>query len=94
MYYLLIRCLDYGFLAFVGFAPIFNFIASAWNYYSYVLFCFLIASACVNICYILYLSKISAIMFEKKASIFPFLFRDIFWRWAGSEATLILEGHV
>ena len=29
MYYLLIRCLDYGFLAFVGFAPIFNFIASA-----------------------------------------------------------------
>ena len=55
---------------------------------------FLIASACVGICYILYLSKISAIMFEEKASIFPFLFRDIFWRWAGSEASLILEGRV
>ena len=29
MYYLLIRCLDYAFLAFVGFAPISNFIAFA-----------------------------------------------------------------
>lgn len=88
IYYLLIRCLDYGFIAFVGFALIFIFIASAWNYCSYVFL--------NNICmceHLLYPLSVKDFCYYvwKKGFHFPFLFRDIFWRWAGCEASLIFR---
>lgn len=76
---------DYGFISFVGFTLIFILIASAYNHHSYVFWrvSFSRAQWKCHFCYYVW----------RKGFHFLFLFRNIFWRWAECEASLIFKGH-